>query len=702
MLRLVACYGRCSYTTGVAALVAAVLALSAGAARADQSGAGAVCAGPLWSNGTQCPVEPVRATRSGGVDATTSVDFTVLRPTLTALAFDWRITGDENRNARVDVVYRKQGESEWREALPLHRLHNEEVNITGAPPLQYVVPNMFSGSIFDLEPDTAYEVRATLSDPDGVQGEAVRTLTARTRPEPMPAEGGDVYHVYPFGYTGEREEPSFYGLMQAYYLEGWRHADWSYVSAPRVQPGDVILVHAGVYKDAWDEYGTNPERPSLGTPFDGTYYLTQSGTPDKPIVIKAAGDGEVVFDGGGNYNLFNLLAANYNYFEGITVRNTDVGFLVGLKNIIGSSGFTLKNSRLENIGRGVMASWSGSKDIYIADNEFIGRDDPTVLLGWGRSTSVWAQFPGFPEKINGPNGSEYAVKIYGQGHVVAHNYVAHFHDGIDIDSYADPDGAPHEYPDRIPVSMDIYNNDIFAHGDNCIEADGGARNIRVMRNRCFNQAGGALSAQPLFGGPLYFIRNVVYGGVGGTLKFSVNPAGILVYHNTFVTDSNATNQASNVHFRNNLILSHSQRARSFSVNTFTNYSSSDFNGFRVGDGVEEPFAWISPEFDKRAEYVPDRVERTFRTLEEYARATGQDGNSVMVDYDVFVDVAMPDGADLQRLYDPKHYDFRLRPGSAPVDAGVRLPNINDGYTGDAPDMGAYELGRPVPHYGPRR
>jgi len=36
-----------------------------------------------------------------------------------------------------------------------------------------------------------------------------------------------------------------------------------------------------------------------------------------------------------------------------------------------------------------------------------------------------------------------------------------------------------------------------------------------------------------------------------------------------------------------------------------------------------------------------------------------------------------------------------------VDAGTRLPNINDDHLGAAPDLGAYELGAPVPHYGPR-
>ena len=36
-----------------------------------------------------------------------------------------------------------------------------------------------------------------------------------------------------------------------------------------------------------------------------------------------------------------------------------------------------------------------------------------------------------------------------------------------------------------------------------------------------------------------------------------------------------------------------------------------------------------------------------------------------------------------------------------VDAGVRLPNVNEDYTGKAPDLGAYEVGRPAPVYGPR-
>jgi hypothetical protein len=74
---------------------------------------------------------------------------------------------------------------------------------------------------------------------------------------------------------------------------------------------------------------------------------------------------------------------------------------------------------------------------------------------------------------------------------------------------------------------------------------------------------------------------------------------------------------------------------------------------------------------------------------------------VLVDYNVFVHVTMPDRKDIQRLYNPEDLDFRLAAGSAAIDAGVALPTINDGYTGRAPDLGAYESGQPLPHYGPR-
>jgi hypothetical protein len=637
-------------------------------------------------------------------DRATAGEFITEPATLISLGFEWRIDGDDNRNAQVAVTYRKQGEQAWKPGPPLLRIGNERINENA---LQYMTPNGFAGSVFDLEPATSYDVRFVLSDADGVEGQAERMVSVRTRAEPMPATGGKVYHVYPPGYEGQRQQPAFTGLLAAYYT-GASHSDNFNTYPPRVQPGDTILVHAGTYKDDRLRYGGG----GLGTVSSGTYFLTQSGTPERPIVIKGAGDGEVIFDGNGAYNLFNVMAANYNYFEGLTIRNTDLAFQAGLKNITGSSGLTIKRSRFEDVGRAIYTDWSGSKDYYIADNVMLGRFNPNYLMGFTGRT--WQKLPEFnPELV-----SEYAVKVYGSGHVVAYNSIANFHDGVDVATYGNPDGSPAPARDRLPVSIDFYGNDISNVEDNCIEADGGAHNIRVFRNRCFNHGHRALSVQPMFGGPVYFIRNIVYHAPeGGAVKFTASSSGIVVWHNTLIAPVKPMLlAASNVHYRNNLILGKSETLETFAVETNTNYSSSDYNGFRPNEGAEFSFEWSSPARALRANFPGEpgqlgvqeqtkfeaaaRERRRFKTLKEFSDATGQDAHSVLVDYDVFVKVAPP-GPDPRTLYKPADFDFQLRTGSAAVDAGVRLPGVNDDFTGRSPDLGAYEAGRPVPHYGPR-
>jgi len=634
---------------------------------------------------------------------TTAGEFITERPTLISLGFEWHIDGDDNHNASASVFYRKKGETAWKEGLPMLRMDHERINENS---LQYIVPNMFAGSIFDLEPGTDYECRLVLADPDGVGGKAENIVTVHTRPEPMPAAGGKVYHVYPPGFNGQKQEPAFTGLQAAYYTGG-NGADYFNSYPPRVQPGDIILVHAGLYKDDRYRYGA-----PLGGISSGTYFLTQSGTADKPIVIKAAGDGEPIFDGDGAYNLFNLMAANYNYFEGLTIRNTELAFWAGYKNIAGASGITIKKCKLENVGRGVYSDWSGSKDFYIADNTFVGKFRADILMGFTGRT--WQNLPEFAPKLV----SEYAVKVYGQGHVVAFNRIMQFHDGVDIATYGNPDGAPNAIQDRLPVSIDFYNNDISNAEDNCIESDGGAHNIRILRNRCFNQGHRALSVQPMFGGPVYFIRNIVYHAPeGGAVKFTASSSGIVVYHNTFLAPVKPMLLAvSNVHFRNNLILGKSETLETFAIESNTNYSDSDYNGFRPNEGAEFSFEWSTPPLSTRAIFpgemgklgtqqqaqleAKSREQRRFKTLKEYSEATGQDRHSVMVDYDVFQKVSPP-GADPRTLYKPENFDFQLRPGSAAVDAAVRITGVNDDFTGRAPDLGALEIGRPVPHYGPR-
>ena len=658
-----------------------------------------------------------RGAATANVNGVTAGDFLIDPPTLINLGFEWFIQGDENRNAAVTVSYRKKGESVWKDALPLLRLKGERVY--QASQVDVISPNMFAGSILDLEPDTAYEAQFVMSDPDGVRGVAQRTMTVRTRPEPKPYEGGRTFHVYPHGFTGKKIEPSFEGLMCAYNYS-CAGTDWATSGRPRVRPGDTILVHAGLYKYNRYEY-TNDASVNRTVPLDGTYYLTADGTPEMPIAIKAAGDGPAIFDGAGNFALFDVRAADYTYFEGLTFRNAEIGILAGTQFLIGSKGLTVKKSRFENVGAGVFSNYSGSSNFYIADNWFYGRNDPNHLIGWN-GPQIWSRFAGVEGQIFPPKMASYiAVKLYGPGHVVAYNYIADFHDGINVETYGNPDGSvatgpdivdgpkypPQEYWDRRPVAIDFYNNYITNSHDNPIEADGSMHNIRVMRNMLINHASHAFCNQPALGGPVYWIRNIAYNLPGGSTRLTSGSMGVIFYNNTILSETAGNPQ--NTHWRNNLMLGQNSAPMIFSVTTNTNYTSSDYNGFRPNPGAAMSFRWNSPPFTVAMDPLgpglqPNLETRDFATLAQYSQATGQDRHSILVDYDIFMNVRRLDAQDipsLQKLYKAEDFDFRLKPGSAAVDRGTVLPNVTDGFSGTAPDLGALEVGAAVPRYGPR-
>jgi len=304
------------------------------------------------------------------IDLKTQIgEFVVEPPTLICAGFEWIIEGDSNRNSVVSVTFRKKGTEAWQKALPLLRIGGEKI-YGHEQPWVYTTPDMFAGSIFNLQPATEYECKFLLSDPDGVQGDPERMIVVRTKSEPKPYELGKTYHVYPPGFKGQKESPAFTGLNEAYYGIG-NTGDWWNVPEPRVQAGDIILIHAGRYKGNRLKYAD-----SLALDFHGAYVLTQKGTAEKPITIKAAGDGEVIFDGDGSYRLFDVMAGDYHYFEGLTIRNTDVAFYAGLKRVMGCSGLTVKNCKMEDIGMAVVTYSADSKDFYIADNIMIGRHDP--------------------------------------------------------------------------------------------------------------------------------------------------------------------------------------------------------------------------------------------------------------------------------------------------------------------------------------
>jgi hypothetical protein len=554
--------------------------------------------------------------------------FVIDPPTLENLGFRWYIQGDSNRNASVTVTVRKKGETEWRPALPMLRVHHEIANQDYGP---FRCGNLFAGSVMFLAPATAYEVRFEMRDPDGGAAPP-KVVTAKTRGKPRAPTGGRTLHAFPKGHEGDRPAGSILGVKAAY---------------ARAKPGDILLLHAGVYDE-------------------GTLELTRSGEPGRPIVFRGAADGEAVLQGKGHgRNLIEMAQANHVWFEDLTFRRARTAIFAG-RGRAGSRGLVVRRCKIEDVISGIWSTSANSANWYIAD---------CVLIGTNRT---W-----YPRPKAYMSPSHTGVNVLGQGIVVCHNRISRFSDALAIANQAPRSTDPGEQC----VAVDFYNNDLSWAQDDAMEADYGCHNIRVYRNRCYNAHTG-LSVQPSYGGPIYLIRNEVFGVTALSLKLHNYCTGLEIYHNTLLTAGQGFQSFykwQNGILRNNLILGRQRYA--VETGSITPYTSLDYNGYRRTDDPDRFIKWYDG--SKWGRYL---------TLKEFTQAAGHEPHGILVDYDAFVRASRPDEGKTSR---PSDLDLRLKRGAAPVDAGCVLPNVNENFTGKAPDLGCHEVGEPAPYYGPR-
>ncbi len=600
-----------------------------------------------------------------GADSIRTEELSTDPPTLICLGYQLYFSGDDNGNASCNIAFRKKGEENWRDGMPLLRVAGDEPAEDGV----WFQKPMFSGSIIDLEEDTLYEVRLTVEDPDGVEGETVVMTETRTRAMPKPVEGGEVRHVYPPVKRGQKQ-PEYNSIAAA--LRGSNlgaHDAGKIPTENAAKPGTTILVHGGLYKPNRYWY-----RDPTGMVLFGSNILSADGTREEPIYIKAAGDGEPIFDFDGNDVGFNVMGADWLVFDGITIRNTNIAFLAGLWNTTGCEGLSVLNCKIENINSGVIGFHGRCREFTIMDNHFEGRYEATEKVGEGA-----------------PMVSMYGVNLCGGGHVVAHNRLHKFFDVIDVWTEGTKD------PSFRCWAFDIYNNDINYSPDNAIEADGGYTNIRILRNRCYNSGGIALSNQRPTPGPVYWVRNVSMNGKA--FKNVVGARGLRIYHNTIGSDPGMCLGAYQTEYLNNLFMGpRAEQMRKgqpgFKMTFRTTDAVMDYNAHRIAPGDEA-------KFQIKAAGRPDGGADSLEALSEQ---TGFAKHSITVpDYGIFMSGAGKEPfGERGALFQPDDFDFRLKSDAAVIDKGKVIPNINDDYNGEAPDLGAYEHGKPVPVYGPRQ
>jgi len=602
----------------------------------------------------------VRGFKDGPVrDDIVPGEFIVDAPTLENLGFRWYVEGDSNGNAAVQVSYRRKGEEKWREAQPMLRVRHEIATLFSRRNRHshYRTGNLFAGSVMFLEPGTEYEARFVMSDRDGGAPNEPKVVTVSTRSEPHAWANGRTLHVYPKGFQGQRATAGAFDSITSAY--------------EAARPGDIIFLHPGVHRVPETPLGPAMDLPpgknwGSSTPPAAVYPFAKSGEPGRPIVFRGAGAGRTIIEGRDHgTDLFRIPGADHLMFEDLTLRRAHTAIRGGARGGPGASWLTVRRCRIEDVVNGVWTFSENSQNWHIADNVITGTNE------------VW--YPRRTPERHYMAGSHTGVNVYGQGHVVCYNRIRRFGDTLAIADFSGP--SPDDVR-RHAVNIDFYNNDLSCANDDAIEADYGCHNVRVYRNLCYN-AHTALSIQPAYGGPIYLIRNVAYGITNISYKWNNHPAGPVAYHNTTVSGGTAFGSPiwSNGHLRNNLFLGNGSK---ISTGTLTpERTTMDYNGYR-GSAIK----WRHGR--------PER--RGYATLAKFTAATGYEKHGMEVDFDIFVN-ASP--VERGKTLSPADLDLRLKPGTNPVDAGVRLPNINDDYTGKAPDLGALELGQPRPHYGPR-
>jgi len=547
-----------------------------------------------------------------GQSAIVAGELSADRPTINCLGFNWSVTGDDNRNAHVAVQYRRANESQWHDAQPLLRQKNE---VVGRKSLIWKTPNAFAGSIMDLQPNTTYQVKLTLSDPDG--GDEEKQLTLQTRQEPTEPDTSRALIVKPT-------------QLQAQYEQA--------------EPNTVLLLAPGIHQGSLSLYR------------------------DVPITI--VGSPGAVIDGDGNDVLIDATGSRGLRLHNVTLRNA--GTLIRGGDQLTVTQCTFEKPR----AYGIYNADNSATDVIIADCTFLGP-----------LTYDWSDYSNKGKTVE-PHG----VELRGAGHVIAYNRFERWWDAIRLAGSTPPADAAKQN-----AAIDIFNNHISRCSGDGIELDYGVRNLRAVRNFVINCYGG-ISAQPVYGGPAYISRNFIINVKRYGVKLNQAAAGILIYHNTILMGGPRVlsgREWANVHLRNNLILGRDLKEGLIWTGTpLPELCSFDYNGWR--EMKNNRWWWRFPE-KRRSSGGSMSYEGVFPTLQKWSQATGYEGRGRVVDYDCFQSARMPDDQDSQLT----PADLQIRQASAAIDAGIALTNINDGYSGAQPDLGALEYGADLPTFGPR-
>jgi hypothetical protein len=322
---------------------------------------------------------------------------------------------------------------------------------------------------------------------------------------------------------------------------------------------------------------------------------------------------------------------------------------------LNASHIVIRKNKIHNMQLGIFINWNGTEnqgnDTRIENNEIY---DPFVN-----------EFPWLATKGSSMEGTGIVLRSH-IGAIVRNNEIHHYFNGIYVGSSAiNAVNNP-----AVAFDGDIYNNYIHDISDDGLEPEGANVNQRFRNNKIDRMLIG-ISLAPITQGPTWVLRSTFTNFTSSPIKWASNPQGIvLFYHNTSWTNAANLNAMSmitpirNTTMRNNIF----QGSRYAFEEPFIGSIGNDWNN----DNWYTTLTAGNPHFKwEKIDYL---------NIAKLCAATKLECNG----YET-----------RPELTNPRAGDFTLLSSSPNIDRGVLIAGINDDFTGNAPDVGAYEFVPPA-------
>jgi len=596
-----------------------------------------------------------------------------LYPTLESIGVRLSYSGDANGNATARIEWRKTGDAGWALGVSMTRITNRR----------------WAGSIIRLSPNTSYDVRGVIEDPDG--GGTSASAAVRTRTTPPATATGSTWWVATNGNdsnSGSSTSP-FASFAAA---------------AARAHAGDQIRVRPGIYYQQLDVSnagtasapihllaegpgvildGSDPallHRTDWQSNGGGIYSIAystgsnrlvcadslmrlyeQSSLSDLQSNANGIAQGFAIENGrlyvkledGSNpsnhtmhvarYNVGIVLDQPYWHVFGLDIRHFGTGAGGSGIQIMSTNGCWVTGNHIYTLGgRGVFLRL-GAKDNLIESNLI---NDPRI------GTWPWSATKAHDEENAG------IANRGGRGNVIRNNTIRGTFDGMDAG-----DGTTDE---NVTADSDYQGNIVTGVADDAIETDDvSAINLRVIGNT-FDKNYSGISMAPIGQGPEYVLNNVITNFARTAFKFSLSGTGVgWICHNTAATTTSGSSPVhpsgpySNLHFRNNVLVGNG--ISTVDDDSGESQSGNDYDGdLLYVTGTSTLFRWKGVDYS---------------TLSALRTGTGFESNGKTADPTFTASLGG---------------DYRLKLGSPAIDAAIVIPGINDHYVGAGPDIGALE------------